>query len=246
MNNKDMNIQNNIKNKINWNSYYQKWLEYNNERNFKKVQETEKEVRKILNNKRLRDVNWIVNCFNSYNGIYNLYNETSFILRALGKSKQMPEKLFIPILRAAIIEKDPSRNRLFIEPCLRCFGAKKTNKELIEYFKKGSNEEKAGVAHAFYWSMKSNGYDDIGHENIADLIDEINALFLKEFINNTDIEVRQSIISQLSLNPKDYPKEMHFLITKAIKIARASQDDYIKHRIEVQLIGCGPYKAIPT
>jgi hypothetical protein len=50
----------------------------------------------------------------------------------------------------------------------------------------------------------------------------------------------------LQLNPALYNEEIQPLIAKAISIARTHSDEYIRHRIEIQLGASGPFKAIPT
>lgn len=72
-------------------------------------------------------------------------------------------------------------------------------------------------------------------EELADLRSTIAITMLKEFVENNDLDVRRSIIPQLSLNPLRYSEEWKLLIPTAIHIARTHPDDYIRHRIEIQL-----------
>jgi hypothetical protein len=173
-------------------------------------------------------------------------NKRLFIVNILRKGNQMPHLLFMPMLRAAVHERNPSYNRSFLEPCMRCFGARQVNSELISrYTEHGTNYEKAGVANAFYWSFGLNGYGDIPHENLEDLRQKVQCWFLTEFVANKNINVRRSIVAQLRLNPFNYPTKLSLLVFKAIYIGLIHPDEYIRHRIKIQL-GLGhSYIALP-
>jgi hypothetical protein len=67
------------------------------------------------------------------------------------KRCQVPKRLFDAMIRAGVYEEDPSDNRLFVEPCVRCFGSDRTGRKLFEYARSGSNREKAGAVAALYW-----------------------------------------------------------------------------------------------
>jgi len=72
-------------------------------------------------------------------------------------------------------------------------------------------------------------------EELADVGSMIAIAMLKEFIENDDLDVRRSLIPQLSLHPSRYPQEWQRLIPIAISIACTHPDDYIRHRVEIQL-----------
>jgi hypothetical protein len=58
---------------------------------------------------------------------------------------------------------------------------------------------------------------------------------LREFVTNADVNVRRSIIPSLNLDEANYPDDLKPLVAQAIAIARSHPDDYIPHRVEVQL-----------
>jgi len=157
----------------------------------------------------------------------------------------LPEQLLDAMLRAAVYERDPSDNRKFIEPCMRSHGARLVNEKLLLYFETGTNEEKAGAASAFYWSFGLNS-NDIPYEDVGDVHERQYRLMLREFVNNEDVTVRQRILPFLTLQEGRYPEEQRPLVLRAIEIARAHPDEYIRHRVEIQLGAGGPYKAIPN
>jgi hypothetical protein len=59
--------------------------------------------------------------------------------------------------------------------------------------------------------------------------------FLRVFVNNDDVTVRRQIIPSLNLDESAYPDELKPLVRRAVEIARNHTDEYIRHRVEVQL-----------
>jgi hypothetical protein len=84
-----------------------------------------------------------------------------------------------------------------------------------------------------------------GREDLSDLEEQVRIWSLTEFVSNEDLQVRRRLISRLRLNPQIYPPEYRPLIPTAIQIARSHTDAYIRHRIEIQLGGGGPYMPVP-
>lgn len=167
-------------------------------------------------------------------------NERKWFVMRVFQNQQLPRRLLVPMLRAGVLERDPSYNRLFIEPCLRSYGATRVCTMLLNYFEHGSNEEKAGAASALYWAWRPKA-----HEDMSELLKRMRTDLLQEFVNNEDLAVRRRIIPQLDLQPEYYPAELGPLVERAINIARAHPDDYIRHRVEIQLGRPGPLKALP-
>jgi hypothetical protein len=54
------------------------------------------------------------------------------------------------MIRAAVYERDPSKNRVFVEPCVATFGLRRVNETLLGRFENGSDQEKAGAVQAMY------------------------------------------------------------------------------------------------
>jgi hypothetical protein len=61
------------------------------------------------------------------------------------------------------------------------------------------------------------------------------SLLLREFVANGNVHVRRSIIPSLKLEESAYPDDLKPLVAQAIEIARNHEDEYIRHRVEVQL-----------
>jgi hypothetical protein len=162
------------------------------------------------------------------------------VLRSWKGTAPVPKRAFIPMLRAAIEEPDPSFNRIFVEPCARAYGQRATIEALLDHLDRGTPFEKAGAANALYWAA-IDGNNDVD----GDLLARKRQLLLRTFVDSDDLHVRRAIIGKLSLATEDYPDEMHGLVAKAIAIARTSADEYLRHRVEIQLGKGGPLMPLP-
>jgi hypothetical protein len=167
--------------------------------------------------------------------------ERKWFVAAVFEFQPVPKVLFSAMLRAGVLERNPSFNRQFIEPCVRSFGGRPVLEELLRYLETGSDTEKAGAASAFYWA----GIGSAKGEDVAELRRRFGCQMLREFVANEDLHVRRRIIPVLRMDPAAYPEELRPLVPRAIKIARAHPDEYIRHRIEIQLGAGGPFMAIP-
>ena len=142
------------------------------------------------------------------------------------------------MLLAAVLEKDPSYNRDFIQPCVQSFGPETVRIQLLEYLESGSDAEKAGAASALYW-VRGDG------DSTSEVWQRICCQMLREFVHNPNLEVRRRIIPMLDLKFRKYPRDLRPLTKQAIDIARSHSDEYIRHRVEIQLGGRGPLLPIP-
>ena len=167
-------------------------------------------------------------------------NRKTFVALVFQK-QPVPKRLLKCFLQAAVLEENPSLNRYFVEPCVRSWGWIAVSQQLLEYLQKGSNTERAGAASAFYW-VQGNPRN----EDLAPIKQRIRSAMLREFVQNKCPHVRQRIIPMLNFDSALYPAEDHGFLLDAINIARSSGDEYIAHRIEVQLGNGGPFKPIPT
>lgn len=160
------------------------------------------------------------------------------------------EALFVPMLNAGIDEVSPSLNRSFIEPCVNAFGHRRVNEYLLDMVETGSDFRKAGAVNALYWAQvpltfigtassftieHATPESRAAYEAVSDLWDRKRQLLLETFVSNPSVDVRRSIIPSLSLDPSKYPESHRLLVTRAIEVARGSEDEYILHRVEVQL-----------
>jgi hypothetical protein len=162
----------------------------------------------------------------------------------------LPEALFAPLLRAAVYERNPSFNRRFVEPCTAAFGHRRVINALLDVLETDSNFERAGAVNALYWANVPLVFEgtalsfdkehatpesQAAHAALDDVWLRKRCLFLQEFISNPDVDVRRSLIPSLVLNTETYPDHLKPLVHDAIQIARTHPDDYIRHRVEVQL-----------
>ncbi|MCZ6816519.1 MAG: hypothetical protein O7F76_07430 [Planctomycetota bacterium] len=160
------------------------------------------------------------------------------VARACKRGKNVPKRLFEPMLRAAVYERNPSRNRAFVDLGLKAFGHRRVIVRLLAYIEVGSEFEMAGAVNALYWSRRATGCADLGPR--------VHETFLREFVRNDDVDVRRSLIGQLELrNPQVYSESSRPLVKQAITIAENSPDEYIRHRVKTQLGARPPYQPLP-
>lgn len=143
----------------------------------------------------------------------------------------LPEPFFGALVRAAINDPDPSFNRQFVEPLTAAFGTHRTQEALLEILTTGTNPERAGAARAWYWATID---DPDGLENPG-LRARWNRAALREFVANDDLDVRRCVLPELTLDPAHYPAELHPLVAEAVHLARTHSDDYLRHRVELQV-----------
>lgn len=223
---------------IDWEKLYQDWLLCC--KNHNQRCKVERRAGTLLENRKLKDISWLLKVLGEKTAESS--RKRLFIMNSLRQNNQIPEILFLPLIYTSVYERNPSLNRYFIEPCIRCYGSYRVNYELINrYMLNGTNEEKAGLARILYWSLRSS----FG-ENIQDLVYQVRCWFLTEFVVNEDINVRRCILPHLELETFGYPQELHSLIPQAINIALSHPDEYIRHRIQIQLGFNSSYKPLPN
>jgi hypothetical protein len=174
----------------------------------------------------------------------------SFVAEVARRTRSLAEVFFTPMLDAGIDEVNPSFNRSFIEPCLCAFGPRRVNEYLLGVVESGSDFRKAGAVNALYWAQVGLSFPGnapsysienatpesrAAYEALADLWERKRRLLLETFVSNPSVDVRRSIIPSLNLDPAAYPEGHRPLVGRAIEIARGSDDEYIRHRVEVQL-----------
>jgi hypothetical protein len=184
-----------------------------------------------VNRNTLEDWSWLVESLNDH--------ERKWFVATVFERQPVPRRMFHRFLHVGVLERNPSLNQRFIKPCVRSFGARHVIERLLEYLSSGCDAEKAGAASALYWVQPRRD------ENIDDLVDQCRRRCLQEFVENPDVDVRRRIVPRLRLDADLYPEELRPLLSEAIAIARSHPDEYIRHRIEIQLGGLGPYLPIP-
>jgi hypothetical protein len=158
----------------------------------------------------------------------------------------LSEDFFEPLIGAAVYETDPSFNRWFVEPAINAFGRRRVRMALLTVLRTGTNRERAGSARAWYWTAyplkqqhlrSGTPAETLGAEadEGADVVAAWRETSLREFVRNEHLDVRRCILPQLRLNPASYPPELHTLVDAAVAIARSHPDEYIRHRVEIQV-----------
>ncbi|MEJ8668809.1 hypothetical protein WKI71_10860 [Streptomyces sp. MS1.AVA.1] len=166
--------------------------------------------------------------------------------RALRTVETLPDLLFDPLLSTAVLDPDPSHNRLFVEPAVTVFGRRRVQTALIEYVRTGTDYERAGAARAWYWAQAPLRFrggrtrvptpeSKAEFDAVGDLRAAWHEATLREFVSNDDLDVRRCILPGLPLNPRHYPADLHDLVAEAVHIARTHSDEYLRHRVEHQL-----------
>jgi hypothetical protein len=170
------------------------------------------------------DIEWLINGLRDG-------KKKWFVQLLCARSDILPEDFFMPLVRAAVYEDDPSYNRDFVDPCIRIFGVRRVSEALLNFVSTGTNFEKAGAVNALYWALGSPD----NAEEIEDIYIRRRSMYLQEFVSNRNLHVRRSIIPNLVLDPKKYPENLAPLVEEAIRIARHHSDSYIRHRLQVEL-----------
>ena len=75
----------------------------------------------------------------------------------------------------------------------------------------------------------------VAADDAADIVAAWREAALQEFVGNENVDVRRCILPMLRLNPASYPPELHALVNAAVEIARSHPDEYIRHRVEIQV-----------
>lgn len=177
-------------------------------------------------------------------------NERKWFVAAIFSRSPVPKRLLKAMLRAGVYEVNPSLNQYFIEPCISSYGHRVVNEALLEVLENGNDFEKAGAVNALYWAGMTLYFDDYkrgfalenatpesraAYLELMDVWERKRCLLLREFIANENVDVRRCIIPSLNLDKADYPDQFKPLLAQAVEIARNHDDDYIRHRVEVQL-----------
>jgi hypothetical protein len=177
-------------------------------------------------------------------------DKQKWFVAAIFSEYPVPKRLVKAMIRAAIYEVNPSLNRAFISPCIASYGHRTVNEGLLEVVENGTDFEKAGAVNALYWGGMSLSFPPntnrftlenatpesrAAYFKLKDVWERKDRLFLQEFVSNENLDVRQSIIPSLKLNESVYADDLKPLVSKAIEIARHHEDEYIRHRVEVQL-----------
>lgn len=132
-----------------------------------------------------------------------------------------------------------------MQPHELSYGHRRVRLALITYLDTGSAPDAAGAARAGYWTHRARRHPPgsapstpdsaAAQEALAELSRRYRHTALRRFVTDDDLDVRRCILPGLPLDPQVYPDAMHDLVSQAVRIARTSPDDYLRHRVEIQI-----------
>jgi len=173
-----------------------------------------------------------------------------FAVQLIEHSGSLGDAIFPVLLDAAIDWWEPSGSGMFIHPCIKAFGPRRVNESLLEVLQSGSDRRKAGAANALYWAHPIERWSvgiatflkeiampepENDPDGMSDVWERRQRLLLETFVSNSNLEVRQSILGILDLDPTSCRESHRPLVEQAIAIARSSEDKYLRHRVEIQI-----------
>ena len=174
-----------------------------------------------------------------------------FISLALEGMESLHDQFLMPLVMAGVNEVDPSSNKRFIQPAVQHFGVRRVMECLFDVLKTGNQFEQSGAINALYWAQvpltfqadtkdftieNATAESREAYQSVADIGRDISLHLLELFVTTDSIDVQRSVIPRLALDNSDrYPETHRQFVNRAIEIARSHTDEYVRHRIEVQL-----------
>src|SRR5262249_17266581 len=143
--------------------------------------------------------------------------------------------------------------------CVETLGHRVVNEHLLDFVETGSSFEKAGAIAALYGANMLITFQNVSACTIENATPESRnaylalsdvwlrkrCVFLQDLVSKENIDLRRNIIPSLNIDENVYPNDLKPLVAQAINIARGHDDDYIRHRLEVQLGEVSMLKPIP-
>jgi hypothetical protein len=172
-------------------------------------------------------------------GTHSWENAARAAIRSgLQRRDTLDERFFDALITAGVYDPNPSFNAQFVRPAIVHFGRQRVQTALLHLLRHGTNPERAGAARAWYWTHPSGAYvrhNQAEWDGLADLRAAWREEALRQFVSNDDIHVRRCILPGLPLSAERYPADLHALVADAIRIAREHPDEYLRHRVEIQV-----------
>ncbi|HEX9936589.1 MAG TPA: hypothetical protein VGB15_05685 [Longimicrobium sp.] len=216
-----------------WDEHYRRWSDAVHTKRHDDAERLMQAARKRVNRNTPGDWQWLADALAD--------DERKAFVAGVFRFQTVPGRLLGPMVRAAVMTRNPVAGRFFIAPCVRSLGARRVLELLLRYMETGTNQEKAGAVSALYYA-----YQNPRNEEVGGLWEQARCWMLRELVANPDLQVRQRIIPMLQLEPEAYPVDLRPLVPVAIDLARSHPDAYIRHRVEVQLGAGGLLMAIPN
>lgn len=163
-----------------------------------------------------------------------------FAAGLLSLTPQSCKPLKKALLRAAITEENPSFNRNFIAPLRAVMTYPEAINSMIEMIDSNNPAEVAGVSNASYWArIELSESDDLKART------QLNAWKIERFLDLSDVYARRTLIAGMSFDKAFVPDEYKEKSNRVIELARNHEDEYIRHRLEIELgTSSGPFRSI--
>ncbi len=144
------------------------------------------------------------------------------------------------LLAAGMRELNPSFNRQFLEPVKLRESWPRIVEWMIEIAESGGDLEIGGVSRAAYWLQPRGQAHDASSKRL-------DSWMLAAFCRSDDLVAQRSLMPGLHFDAESLNEEAIPLIDEALEKARNSPDEYIRHRLAVQLgTHTGPFMALDT
>ncbi|MEV0719817.1 hypothetical protein [Asanoa sp. NPDC050611] len=124
------------------------------------------------------------------------------------------EEWFAPLVRAAVLEPDPSFNRDLVAPMITLFGRRRVVAALLDHLTGGTVAEQAGASRAWYPTWVGVRYEADGttptasvaaRSEVADVNDRFARASLRLFVDTDDLYLRQCLLPNLDLRTASRP-----------------------------------------
>ena len=143
----------------------------------------------------------------------------------------LPKRLLGPMMAAAVREPNPSFNKSFVRPAVRCAGARAVAEALARLFREGATDERIGALAALYWVPA------VAHQFRLDVEDAQGIPqqeLLDAFLTTDSAALRRQILPTLRLATLS-SGELAAKAASVVELCLASEDDYLRARVRVQL-----------
>jgi hypothetical protein len=158
-----------------------------------------------------------------------------FVAFLAGRGNRLPRSLQEPMLRAGISEPNPSDNRWLIEPCVAAMGAAIVDRPIRR--RGGARCGPGGRGAGVVLGVGRRGASQRGGTHSAIGTAGAGASPLARDLRPSPRR-RPAATDHPHLQLRDVSRDaedLRALVNEAITIARAHEDEYIRHRVEVQL-----------
>lgn len=133
------------------------------------------------------------------------------------------------LLEAAVYELNPSYNRSFVELLTNHITAPQAVEALLSIGDAGGDLAYGGVARAAYWV-----WIDLPSPKREAAV-RLNSWMLSKFIESNAVVAQRCLIAGIRFEESKLTEEARKLRAEAIRKARSHTDEYIRHRLQINL-----------